>query len=409
MAAPCYNIRYVSILTQLFLFDLLSSSYRLFTGAAVAQWLGRPPLISAIRTRYPASSLPNFRVWESCCTMPLAGGFSRGTPASPCPCIPAPLRPMVTFHVMPRDDDHLRVPAAKPSLRNREKFKFSTSRPCTEPILPRELLTLHSCVKLQAVESTAWPSPSKTATKQTLRYVLADCFATFSLCTSHYFQAKVTSGYNEALRQRWELALTSVACSQFPQNLTGDYWCFNAAICSENIQHRRYSYIVHGQISLGIGKCCEFNDLYARFHSPVYSRASDVCSLAATLESSQCYYTPGSMALATCFLASLLLVQSCSGLPYGISEKHKKDGDPTILGQGRGGVVVRLLISHVDESGSTPVGVGTRDFRTWESCLDDAAGRAGFLGDLPFTPPPPPQFPSRRRCSIHHTSFHPHR
>ncbi|KAJ8881575.1 hypothetical protein PR048_018059 [Dryococelus australis] len=63
----------------------------------------------------------------------------------------------------------------------------------------------------------------------------------------------------------------------------------------------------------GIGKFCDFNDLLARLHSPVYPRATDNCSLAVALESSQCYPTPGSMALATCFLASLLLAQSHSG------------------------------------------------------------------------------------------------
>ncbi|KAJ8877581.1 hypothetical protein PR048_022036 [Dryococelus australis] len=61
---------------------------------------------------------------------------------------------------------------------------------------------------------------------------------------------------------------------------------------------------------LGIG---EFRDLYyllAILHNPVYTRTSDICSLAAARESSQCSYTPGSMALATCFLASLLFAQS---------------------------------------------------------------------------------------------------
>ncbi|KAJ8894735.1 hypothetical protein PR048_000042 [Dryococelus australis] len=51
---------------------------------------------------------------------------------------------------------------------------------------------------------------------------------------------------------------------------------------------------------ISIGSC----DLDARLHSPVYPRASDVCSLAADTESSQCYSTPASMALATCFLAT---------------------------------------------------------------------------------------------------------
>ncbi|KAJ8868761.1 hypothetical protein PR048_030301 [Dryococelus australis] len=41
--------------------------------------------------------------------MPLAGGFSRGTPASP--------RPRVPFHAMPGDDGRLRVPTGKPVTR----------------------------------------------------------------------------------------------------------------------------------------------------------------------------------------------------------------------------------------------------------------------------------------------------
>ncbi|KAJ8867570.1 hypothetical protein PR048_031372 [Dryococelus australis] len=54
-----------------------------------------------------------------------------------------------------------------------------------------------------------------------------------------------------------------------------------------------------------IGKFREFNDLLARLHSPVYTRDSRVCSLAADPHSSQCYYTPGSMG--TRYLFSLLV------------------------------------------------------------------------------------------------------
>ncbi|KAJ8870346.1 hypothetical protein PR048_029367 [Dryococelus australis] len=53
-----------------------------------------------IRARCPAGSLPDFRVWESCWTMPLAGGSSR----FPRPCIPAPLHPRVSFEAMFGDD-----------------------------------------------------------------------------------------------------------------------------------------------------------------------------------------------------------------------------------------------------------------------------------------------------------------
>ncbi|KAJ8869922.1 hypothetical protein PR048_028933 [Dryococelus australis] len=54
--------------------------------------------------------------------------------------------------------------------------------------------------------------------------------------------------------------------------------------------------------------------------------------------------------------------------------------------QGRGGVVVRLLASHLGESGSISGGVAP-DFHMWESCRDDGAGRRVFFGDLPFPPP----------------------
>ncbi|KAJ8871178.1 hypothetical protein PR048_027484 [Dryococelus australis] len=52
----------------------------------------------------------------------------------------------------------------------------------------------------------------------------------------------------------------------------------------------------------------------ARLHSPVYTRASAVCSLVAAPESSQCCTTSGSLRLATCFLASLLFSQRRPGL-----------------------------------------------------------------------------------------------
>ncbi|KAJ8874933.1 hypothetical protein PR048_022823 [Dryococelus australis] len=73
-------------------------------GTAVKQWLGRSPTTTVIRAQYPSGSLPEFSVWESCWTMPLAGEFSRGTPR-------------VSFYVMSGDDGLLRVPAGKPVTR----------------------------------------------------------------------------------------------------------------------------------------------------------------------------------------------------------------------------------------------------------------------------------------------------
>ncbi|KAJ8872387.1 hypothetical protein PR048_025991 [Dryococelus australis] len=52
-------------------------------GAAVAERSDFSPPTKAKRVQSPAGSLPDFRKWESCRTMPLVGGFSRGSPVSP--------------------------------------------------------------------------------------------------------------------------------------------------------------------------------------------------------------------------------------------------------------------------------------------------------------------------------------
>ncbi|KAJ8870618.1 hypothetical protein PR048_029641 [Dryococelus australis] len=83
-------------------------------------------------------------------------------------------------------------------------------------------------------------------------------------------------------------------------------------VSSRNIWHARPAW-------RRIGKIREFNYLQAILHSNVYIRASDVCSLAAAPESSQCYFPPDSMALATCFLASLLLAFPPFGTIPGLS------------------------------------------------------------------------------------------
>ncbi|KAJ8898186.1 hypothetical protein PR048_003546 [Dryococelus australis] len=53
-------------------------------GAAVAERLARSPPTKANRAQFPAGP-PDSRKWESCRTMPLVGGPSRGYPASPTP------------------------------------------------------------------------------------------------------------------------------------------------------------------------------------------------------------------------------------------------------------------------------------------------------------------------------------
>ncbi|KAJ8878560.1 hypothetical protein PR048_019138 [Dryococelus australis] len=69
----------------------------------------------ASRFRYPAGPLPDFRMWESCWTMPLADGFSQGTPDSPT--LTFERRLILESHFMFRDDGHLRLPAGKPVTR----------------------------------------------------------------------------------------------------------------------------------------------------------------------------------------------------------------------------------------------------------------------------------------------------
>ncbi|KAJ8873820.1 hypothetical protein PR048_024656 [Dryococelus australis] len=54
------------------------------TVATVAELLAFSPLTKTFRVQFPAES-QDFRKWESCQTMPLAGGLPRGAPASPTP------------------------------------------------------------------------------------------------------------------------------------------------------------------------------------------------------------------------------------------------------------------------------------------------------------------------------------
>ncbi|KAJ8880264.1 hypothetical protein PR048_016730 [Dryococelus australis] len=57
---------------------------------AVAERLARSPPTMANRVQSPAGS-QDFRKWDTCLTMPLFGGFSRGSPISPASPIPVPL------------------------------------------------------------------------------------------------------------------------------------------------------------------------------------------------------------------------------------------------------------------------------------------------------------------------------
>ncbi|KAJ8895988.1 hypothetical protein PR048_001329 [Dryococelus australis] len=59
--------------------------------ATVAERLACSPPTKAFRVQSAAGSLPDFRKWKSCRTMPLVGGFSRGSPVPPPLSLPAPL------------------------------------------------------------------------------------------------------------------------------------------------------------------------------------------------------------------------------------------------------------------------------------------------------------------------------
>ncbi|KAJ8889204.1 hypothetical protein PR048_008702 [Dryococelus australis] len=54
-------------------------------GAAVAEWLACSPPAKANRMQSPTGLFPDFRKWESCRTMPLVSGFSRGYSIYPRP------------------------------------------------------------------------------------------------------------------------------------------------------------------------------------------------------------------------------------------------------------------------------------------------------------------------------------
>ncbi|KAJ8897723.1 hypothetical protein PR048_003073 [Dryococelus australis] len=62
-------------------------------GAAVAERLACSPPTKVNRVQSPAGSLPDFRMWESCRTMPLTGGFPQGSPVPPLHSSVAPYSP----------------------------------------------------------------------------------------------------------------------------------------------------------------------------------------------------------------------------------------------------------------------------------------------------------------------------
>ncbi|KAJ8875983.1 hypothetical protein PR048_023891 [Dryococelus australis] len=63
--------------------ELSSMFTQNWEGVVVAELIAHPPPIQANRVHSPAGQLPAPRMWESCRTMPLAGGPSRRSPPSP--------------------------------------------------------------------------------------------------------------------------------------------------------------------------------------------------------------------------------------------------------------------------------------------------------------------------------------
>ncbi|KAJ8883454.1 hypothetical protein PR048_015297 [Dryococelus australis] len=61
-------------------------------GETVVQWSDNSTPTKANRVRLPVGLFLDIRKWESCRTMPLVGGFSRGSPVSSVPCITALLQ-----------------------------------------------------------------------------------------------------------------------------------------------------------------------------------------------------------------------------------------------------------------------------------------------------------------------------
>ncbi|KAJ8879279.1 hypothetical protein PR048_019886 [Dryococelus australis] len=79
-----------------FLTELHVIGVRRWEVTTVAERLDYSPPTRANRVQSPAGSLPDFRKWESCRTIPLVGGFTRRSSVLPCPCTPALLHSHLT-------------------------------------------------------------------------------------------------------------------------------------------------------------------------------------------------------------------------------------------------------------------------------------------------------------------------
>ncbi|KAJ8888451.1 hypothetical protein PR048_007941 [Dryococelus australis] len=136
---PHFTLTYVEDLVVMRQPKHPNSKY--FLGAAVAQRLRHSPPTKVIRARTPAGSLPDFRMWESCWTIPLASGLSRGTPASPTSAFQH--RSILGYHVMFRDYGRLRVPTGQPVTRSGDprRVRLSLAQQTPPPPPLPQLLT----------------------------------------------------------------------------------------------------------------------------------------------------------------------------------------------------------------------------------------------------------------------------
>ncbi|KAJ8871771.1 hypothetical protein PR048_028111 [Dryococelus australis] len=143
--------------------------------------------------RFPAGSLPYFRMWESCPTMPLVGRFSRGSPVSPTIAFRSyPYTPRPTLIDSPRPHDagcpQLYVPTCTTSCIKRRRtdpraeLHAALCAPCRSDGLPlspaqasqqlQVILRLHGCLCTGARRmSRHHRSPSCQATCGALRYI----------------------------------------------------------------------------------------------------------------------------------------------------------------------------------------------------------------------------------------------
>ncbi|KAJ8891334.1 hypothetical protein PR048_010850 [Dryococelus australis] len=94
------------------------------------------------RVRFPVGSLPDFHMWESCRTMPLVGGFSRGSPISPvlsfrrCSTLHSP-----HLHRISRPRNGGLLESRSPKRTRRHRKEYSLVKAVHNKIVPPFLIT----------------------------------------------------------------------------------------------------------------------------------------------------------------------------------------------------------------------------------------------------------------------------